>query len=361
VGGALVAVALFAGGLLTRSASATRGTADREQAAGASSATSALRAAEQSPARCRIDLPARRIAPLVVPGSTLSVASFGSEIAVGAVTAGRTGIGLTLSPADLSVLDTQWHADAKHVAAIVPATGRSFLVDRWTQSVPGTSEFTLGMTPRGFSRIDADFVATPIWGGGARDAITRAAIVQAPGRGWAVAFRHGDGPGSVRLGFVDQHGDALGEATRYADTAERAGTPALALAPAPSGAGLALAFAEQPAGGRWRIRIGQSTFGSAPTELRTIASDARAPALTARDGGGFAIGWFEGARADRVLRAQLLDSSLEPRADALRLADVPGALPNVAAWSKGTRTRFVFTREAAPQRAELWAVGLDCE
>jgi hypothetical protein len=69
----------------------------------------------------------------------------------------------------------------------------------------------------------------------------------------------------------------------------------------------------------------------------------------------------EGARDQRVLRAQLLGSELAPRTNALSLADVPGALPSVAAWTSGTRVAFVFTREAGPQRAELWAVGLRCE
>jgi hypothetical protein len=241
------------------------------------------------------------------------------------------------------------------VSAVVPASDDAFIADRWTASVPGTRAFTVGMTPKGFSRVGEDAEQTTIWPGDPREAITRPAIVRAPSTGWAVAFRRGDGSGSVRLGWIDEHGAALGELASYADGAERVSAPSIAS----DGRELGLAFAERSAGGSWQIRLGRAALGKTPVELGRFGNQAQAPALTALGTGRWLLVYVQGGES-REVRAQLLDATLRPVGAPKTLSDETSALPSLAVWTNGTRAAVLFTRDRGRERGELWATALDC-
>jgi hypothetical protein len=304
---------------------------------------------------CKLSTPARRIAPMVVSGGPLSVASFGTQIAIGASVNQTTGVGLVLSAKDLSVLKTEWVTDPVSLSAVVPTTNDVFSVDRWTHAVPGTSAFSVGMTPRGFSRIGQSDQSA-IWPGPARDAITRPAIARLPKNGWAIAFRQGDGAGSVRLGTIDAQGKATSQLASYASRAEHASAPSLAVGQDR----LALTFAERGVGGAWWVVVGSSRLGSLPStdQLRRIAEDAEAPAIAALSDGRWLLVWAAAGK----LEARVLDPELGRVARSLTLGEIGGGtLPSIAIWSNGSRVAVAYTKDVGNWRGELWAAGLDCD
>lgn len=356
--GALLGISILAGAVLARPASTLAKSSVHPQ-------LPSFRAPEPSaaaPVGCSVRAPARRVAERVLPGGPVTIAGLGTELLAGAVVNRRTGIGLTLSKADLSPRRTTWIGDPAHVAAVVPVSDGSFVADRWTHSVPGTAAFSVGMTPRGFSRVAAGGLEQEaIWAGGARDAITRPSIARAPAprSGWAIAYRQG--ASSIRLGWIDEHGRSRGPLASFAQEAEQASAPSIAAA----GERLTLTFAERVSG-TWRIRIGDGAIAKHPEAMRTFVlpsggpgHPARDPAIAALDHGWLLV-WAEGPSRERVVRAQMLDRDLSPVGAALAIGSAPAASQSFAAWSEGDQVVVLFTRDAGGGRGELFGAGLGC-
>lgn len=351
-GGVAVAGALFAFALVvSRLVTAAPGPAHAERQTPSEVASAGLRVERTRLATCTTAVTPLRIAPFVVPSTPITVATFGSSIGVGAVTGRRTGVGLVVAASDLGVSHREWLADSRHLSAVVPASDDAFIADRWTASVPGTSAFTLGMTPKGFSRVGAGTEQSTLWPGDPRQPITRPAIVQT-GSGWAVAFRRGDD--GVRLGWIDHGGAALGELTSYGSEADRASAPSIAFGDGQ----LALAYAEHTSEG-WQIRLGHAPVGKAPSAMGRFGRDAHSPALAALGRDRWLLAYVQGGER-RALRVQLLDTELAPVGAPQTVSDEVSAMPSLALWNNGRRAAVVFTRDRGPERAELWATALDC-
>ncbi len=304
--------------------------------------------------RCKAAGASRRLLSIVPPGATVEARLQSGALAVGVATSGHNAVGITLDPATLQQKDRALLNDPVHVGGVVPLADGSFAVDRYSVRVDAQPEFAVGMTPAGFSRIAPDGSQQVIWPGESTEIITRPTLVHAPGLGYAVGFRRADGSGSVRVGWIDEHGNKMSELGRYAASATRASAPALAV----SDQGLVLAFSELDAEGHASVRVGRSALGNLPLKIRVLpdAGDARVPAVAALAGGRTLVAWEDGA----VVRGQVLAPDLSAVAPAQAWFDLEGRAESVALTSDGQRATLLLSLPAARARNELWALPLAC-
>jgi hypothetical protein len=316
----------------------------------------AVKAEMALPTQCRAGGDEHQLARLVPPGATVHV-SGQRALEVGVPSSMKSGLGIVLEPATLEERSRETFSDPVRVSGIVPRGDGGFAVDRYTVSVAG--RFTLGMTPDGFSRIDDSRAATVIWPGEAAQVITRPSVTPVPGHGYLVAFRRGDGAGSVRVGMVDQAGNQRTELSRLGETLLSAGAPSVAVGTDVT----AVVFSGIDAAGARRLFMGTAKLGSVPSRTRGVDLTSRAPSspsVAALPGGRFLVTWVERPDGARRLMARVVDADLAPLAPATRLLDLDVPVAATALWVSEAGAAVLLTKVAAPSRHELSVLRLNC-
>ncbi len=308
------------------------------------------------PRQCRSGGDEQQLARLVPPGATVHVAGE-NALEVGVPSSTKSGLGIVLEPKTLTERSREIFSDPVRVSGIVPRGDGGFAVDRYTVSVAG--RFTLGMTPEGFSRIDEHKVGSVVWPGESAQVITRPSVTSVPGQGYVVAFRRGDGSGSVRVGMVNMAGERQTDLASLGDTLLSAGAPSIAVGTDAT----AVVFSGVDAEGARRLFMGTAKLGSVPTRTRAIeitGHSPSSPSVAALPGGRFLVAWVERPEGTRRLMGRVVDAQLQPVAPAVHWTDVDVPVAATALWVTPAGAAALVTKVAAPSRHELTVVRLDC-
>lgn len=318
-----------------------------------------LPAAAASPAlvqSCKAAGAAKRLAPIVPPGATIDARVVDAGLAVGIATSGKRAQGITVDPETLEQKSRELFEDPVHVGGVVPLADGTFAVDRYSVRVDARPEFSVGMTPAGFSRILPDGSQQVIWPGESTEIITRPTVLHAPGVGYVVGFRRGSG--SVRVGWISEQGEKKSELASYASGAVHASEPALSV----SADGLVVAFSEEDVDGDWSLHVGKSALGDLPAKTPVLSGSgaARTPAVAPLAGGRTLVAWTDVAGHDLV-RGQVLDAELSPVAPSMAWFDLERRADSLALESNGSRAALLLSLPATPVRSELWALPVTCK
>jgi hypothetical protein len=288
---------------------------------------------------------------IVPPGATVHVATRSGRLVFGVPTSERGGVGVTLDPGTLAVVETLPLADATRVAGVVPS-GAGFTVDRFATRVPNTG-FSLGMTPTGLSRLGEDGSQSVIWEGEANLPITRPAITHVAGKGYAVAFRRGDA--DVRAGWIDAEGAKKSELVSLTSEAVKTSAPTIAS----NGERVAVAFSSVDAQGTSRIVLGDTA-----AKLRTLPTSGvnpRAPSIQPLGKDRFLVAWLEGdAATGRSLHTRVVNAELAAQGSDESVATFDKPVESVTLWQDGGRAVALLAKRAAESRNELHALRLEC-
>ena len=306
--------------------------------------------------QCRAVGDPRLLTKIVPPGSTVHV---GGErrLQVGVPNSLKSGLGLTLEPADLSEHSREVFEDTVRVSGIVPRGDGGFAVDRYTVSVAG--RFSLGMTPEGFARIDSDGTRRGIWPGEASSVITRPIVAPALGGDFVVAFRRGDGGGSVRVGIVDSDGNKRTELARLGTDLIGAGSPSVAV----GADSTAVLFSGMDRDGVRRLYMGVAPSGAVPNAVQALELSPQtpsSPSIAALEGGRFLVAWVERRGGGRRVMGRVVDAKLRPVAPTTTWADVDVPVASTELWVRPKGAAVLITKVAASSRHELSAVRLEC-
>lgn len=308
------------------------------------------------PTRCEAVGDETSIARIVPPGATIHVAGE-TKIAIGLPASTRTGIGVELDPKTLSETSREVFTDPVRVSGVMPTGSGHFVVDRYTVSVP--AGFSLGMTPDGFSRIDADGSSRVIWPGEAANVITRPAVAALPGGGYLVAFRRGDGAGSVRVGVISAAGEKRSELGSLGDELVRAGAPSVAV----NREHTAIVFSGMDADGARHLYMSVSRNGELPQAARPVAIPAQTPStpsVAALEGDNFLLAWVERDSGQRQLLGAVIGPKLQPLAPPSVWTRLDMPVASTVLWSAGGDAAVLVTQVAASSRHELSALRLRC-
>lgn len=318
---------------------------------------------------CRLGAGDSLLSERVAPAAAIHVASgSGGRALVGVTSTEKSGFGLTVGLAPLSVLDRELVVDREHLAGVIPGLGGAgarFSADRFTRGVPSSEPFSLGMTPAGFSRMGTDGSQRTIWPGQAAQIITRPEVVDAGAAGFLVAFRRGsDESANVRLGWLTRTGEAKSELGALQVSSGLVADPTVAV----NESAFAAAYATRAgADATWTIELATAPLGALPSNsvpLRAAdnALDRQHPSLAPLTGGRFLLGWVEGDKAHgRELRAQVVDSTLRPEGAPLTLAKTPRYVDDVVLHRAGDQVLVLFSERVERGWAHLRAATLDCQ
>jgi hypothetical protein len=201
----------------------------------------------------------------------------------------------------------------------------------------------------------------PLEGDEAPDAIR---AVSAADAGQAIVFRrHGEIFGAM----LDKDRKPRGGLVDIAGADAPAGAPVGAPAVATSAQSIAVAFADRVSSSEaWGIRIGSAPLGSLPrrTSAFTVPAGgpgraAIAPALAGLSDGRWLLVWTEGGGGDHDVRAQTLDSDLQPAGSPFKVSH-EGNNAGQAAVAVSDRQGLVSYLTLTDQGYELWGAAVDC-
>jgi hypothetical protein len=292
-----------------------------------------------------------RLLAIVPPGAMPNVATRNDRLVFGIPTSERGGVGVTLDPKTLAIVETVPFADSTRVAGVVPS-GAGFAVDRFATRVPD-SDFSLGMTPNGLSRLGDDASQAVVWEGEAALPITRPVFTRVPGRGYAVAFRRGDA--DVRAGWIDERGAKKSDLVRLTSEAGKASSPSIAH----SGERVVVTFSAVDAQGTSRIVL--ADLSPKLRTLPTTGQNPRAPAIQALAKDRFVVSWLEGdAVSGRSLHIRIVSADLEPLGSDESIATFTRPVESVALWQHSEHAVVLLSERAAESRNELFAQRLEC-
>lgn len=313
-----------------------------------------------TPSRCTARGAFTRVAARVPRGSAVAVAPRAPGVAaVGVNATQRTGVGLTLDVERGAVQERLPVADAQHLGGVTPLAD-GFAADRYFVTVDTTPRFGVGMTPGGFARIAPDGSSNVLWPGEAAAIITRPVVTRA-GDGFLVAFRRGDGAGSVRAGFITAQGEARGALTPFASDALTASAPAIAA----DGERAVLVWTESDARGRRRVvgATGTAAAGFGPARPLDIGSgDARSAAVARLSPGRFLVTWVASEQDGRYgIRARVFDATLSAVGAPTHWLQGEDRPESVALWADGSRALALVLRRKSSSTSELWALPAACE
>jgi hypothetical protein len=307
---------------------------------------------EKTYAECRASGTPVRLLGIVPPGATFHTGTRDSRMLVGAPTSERQGVGLTIDPKTLSIVEQKALADPTRVGGVVPS-GDGFSVDRFTTRVPG-SNFSVGMTPNGFSRLGDDLSEKTIWGGDATLPITRPAIVPIKGRGFALAFRRGDA--DVRAGWIDEHGARASDLVQLTSEGQKTSAPSIA----GSDERVIVAFSAVDAEGKSRVVL--ADLAPKLRTLPTIGENPRAPAIQLLGTERFLVTWLQGdVKTGRSLHARVVGADLTPVGPEQTLASFTRPVESIALWRNEGEVVALLAERAATSRNELFALRIECK
>ncbi len=339
-----------------------------------SAAAAAPPAEASSTTACSVAKQGKRIAGSVlvsVPPYLAEVPGT-STLAIGYAESSSVGIGLTVDPATLEFKQAYSRAGTKNVVGVVPTTASGelgFTVDREDSplKVPHTVDaktpFVIGMGPQGYSRLNEGGTPELLWEGGVGEKITEPRVASVDGVGHAVTFRRGGRVGEVHVGWLAADGTKKTSLVAIEAEGPRVGTPNIAA----NQDSVLVAFAARPADDApWGVRLAQAAHGepaktSSKFELPSggPGGEAISPTVAGLPGKRWLLQWTEGKSGERTVRAQTLDSKLQPLGEPMTLSPKGMEAGQGAVGVRGDSAAAFYLVKAS-SGYELWATGLSC-
>lgn len=321
---------------------------------------------------CKLDKPAARLAPAIMPSiaPVTAALSSGSKFAVGYASSGREAEGITIDPSSLAVERPFRQKTAHDIAAVVPLArggNLTFTIDeeesgfRSPRSLDSRSRLILGWTDQGLAKRQGAGDPTTIWPSPS-DKVTDPRVAALVSGGYAVTVRRGGQGGAVLVGLIDEMGDKKSALTEVGSKPQ-VGTPAIAA----SDRGVIVAFAGRPTDDSyWTLQVGTAPPGSTPTSAQSFATppgglgaDAISPAIEGLPNDRWLLQWTEGAAGRRQVRIQTLGFDLVPVGDPINLSAEEANAGQGVVMVQGEKALSLFLVRRGNTH-ELWGATLSC-
>lgn len=327
-----------------------------------------------APTGCTLTDPARRLETTVYASVPLLTARAPDGAAlVGFAASKEQAFGISIDPTTLQVTRAfeQTVSDSTTLGVVPLVLGNpvAFGVDRaekafsFSRTVDAVKRFAIGVAAEGFSRRVGPEV-TPIWPGRSENpTITTPRVARIPGKGYAVAFRHGGQEGKVLVGYLTAEGEKASDLKAVATDASFVGTPSLAV----NERSVLVAFAakktsEEP----FSAVLSAVENGALPERATPFAvppggpgGEVISPSAEGLSAGRFLLQWTEGSAGNRAVRVQAVSSDLVPVGDPITLSNHDQNAGQGALWVNGERALALFLVKNDSAH-ELWGAGLKC-